>query len=143
MRKTGCSILLALAWIATATGCRFACDGPLGHYDWSLCQSHAAPDCPPPALAHARRPCPPPGSKSGLAPPPAMAVDAPATSELVPLPTRPVFGSRMDGRQAGLVAPASVDEPAAELIPTPPPSPAATGTSLKLRRSNPPAIAAP
>ncbi|HEX3656321.1 MAG TPA: hypothetical protein VHV55_10965 [Pirellulales bacterium] len=137
MRDSRCSMLLALALVATTAGCRCTCDGPLGHYDWALCQSHAATDCPPPELARAGHKCPP-GAKLDTVPPQAVSIDAPATSELVPLPTRPVFGSRMDGRQAGIVEPASADEPAAELIPAPPPSPATSGTSLKLRRNNPP-----
>ena len=141
MRKSRFSVLLALASIATVAGCRSNFDSQSGRYDWSLGESLAAADCPPSDPAHARRKCPP-GSKQGLTTTEALSVDAPTSSELVPLPTRPVFGARMDGRQAGMFEPASAKEPAAEQIPTPPPSTPATGTSLKLRRRNPPSRAA-
>jgi len=114
----------------------------LGHYDWSLGCPKSADVCelPPDALPPGRRQCrPAPLSSAALASPDAVSVDPPASSELVPLPTRPVFGTRMDGRQAGIIAPPLPQQPAeppAEQIATPPAAALGQGASLKLRRAD-------
>lgn len=145
MSRTRWSVLAALALVAQVSGCRFACDGPLGHYGWSLGHRGQNPSdeasvcsatrggqsCPPPA------PPTPPPDPSAMAPP--ASIDCAASSELMPLPTRPVFGARLDGRQAGQTSQPLEDEPSAEEVPVPPPSAANSGTSLKSRAVQQPA----
>lgn len=119
MRNTWFSVMVALSGVATLAGCRVA-----SHSSWG----QPKPACPPQASSDAMSP--------GV-----VSVDPPASSELVPLPTRPVFGSRMDGRQAGILEPPmpppSAESPQPEeQIAAPPPDAVGAGKALKLRRSD-------